>query len=244
MNAFFDPTADDDAILGIDNVRLELPIAGVGSRILAASVDQLIVLILLVLWMVLCMTLGALVFEEIGGMVFALLAIGSFVLDWGYYTGFEIAMDGRTPGKKAVSLRTVSHVGGRAAWSAIVIRNLLRPIDYLVGVLCMFFDVKARRIGDRVASTLVVHQRPERRGHEVGRVPASWGAHEIGVVESFLDRAGRMEIDRAQGLARRILALIERREPQFADLGDGMRPQSDPVFELMRILQVKAPLAF
>jgi hypothetical protein len=120
---------------------------------------------------------------------------------------------------------------------------LLRPIDYLVGVLCMFFDVKARRIGDRVASTLVVHQRPERPGHEVARVPAAWGAHEIGVVESFLDRAGRMEIGRAQDLARRILALIERREPQFADLGDGSRPQADPVFELMRILQVKAPLA-
>lgn len=232
------PEPDDAVILGIDNVRVDLPIAGLGSRMLAAALDTVLLVVVVMIWAVAMIALGGL-FDGLSGLMIAILLLGVFAINWGYYIVFETALEGQTPGKKALKLRTVSHLGGRASTAAIVQRNLIRPIDYLVGVLAIFLDPRARRLGDRLAGTLVIHQRVPRSIREVGRVPEGWGPAEIGVVESFLDRAGRMEVERARLLAGRLLAGLRRRDPGFFELGNGSVPSSDPVFELMRVLQVR-----
>ncbi len=232
--------ASAPAILGIDNVRLELPIAGLGSRTLAASIDHLLLLLLQVLWL----ATGVAVMPQVGlstGWVFGILTIGFFVLQWSYFAAFEIMLSGQTPGKLAVGLRVVSRVGGRTTPAAILIRNFIRTFDMLVGIPVMAIDPRARRLGDFIAGTLVVHHRGDRREHaQLGRHPAAWGAREVAVVESFLRRADLIDKEGAQGLADRLLRWIEITEPEFwQEVEPTLIKSDDRVLILRQTLEVR-----
>ncbi len=233
------PRPADPAILGLDNVRLDLPLAGAGSRVLAGCIDLALLFLLLMIWWV----GGALLLGGLGlgfGWTFALLLLGGFLLQWGYFAILEILMEGRTPGKLAVGLRVVSHRGGRTTATAILVRNLLRALDIFVGVPMMAIDRRCRRLGDLVAGTLVVHQRESDAAEsQLGRHPASWGAREVAVVESFLRRAEKLDRPRAEEMADRILRWIERREPGFwAETELPPATAGDRVLTLRRVLEV------
>lgn len=225
--------ADDGEILGLDNVRLELPLAGAGSRALAITVDMLCVMILGLLWL----AAGGVVSGFLGlgsGWVIALLMIGSFLLQWSYFAGFEIATEGQTPGKRVVGLRVTSGHGGRASVAAIVVRNLLRSIDMLIGVPLMLFDRRSRRLGDLVAGTVVVHHRPvvESELAPLGSIPDGWSPREVALAESFLRRVESLEPRRAQRFAARILRLAL---PDPA-VDEAAEPPSDAVAALKTLL--------
>ena len=236
-----DHAADSDAaILGIDNVRLELPIAGLGSRTLAAAIDHLLLLLLQALWL----ATSAVLLIPVGlspGWTFALLALGIFALQWGYFAAFEIVLGGQTPGKLAVGLRVVSRVGGRTTPAAILIRNFIRTFDIVVGIPIMAFDRRARRLGDFIAGTLVVHHRADRRQRaQLGRHPAAWGAREVAVIESFLRRVELMDVRSAQNLADRLLRWIEASEPGFwAEIEPGLIDSEDRVLVLRQALEAR-----
>jgi uncharacterized RDD family membrane protein YckC len=71
---------------------------------------------------------------------------------------------GDTVGKAVVGIRVTDLSGRPAGWRAVVIRNVLRVIDYfpgfyLVGALAAGWSPLHQRIGDRVAGTLVVPNR-------------------------------------------------------------------------------------
>jgi len=73
------------------------------------------------------------------------------------------ALWGVTLGKLATNIRVVRQSdGGPIGWSASIIRNVLRPIDwlvlYLVGFIAICVSQKRQRIGDRVAGTIVVRR--------------------------------------------------------------------------------------
>ncbi|MEM1183301.1 MAG: RDD family protein [Acidobacteriota bacterium] len=229
----------DAAVLGLDNVALDLPIAGVGSRFLALVVDQMALAVLLLLFVLSTVSLGAL-FDGQAGWVMAVLAFGTFSLQWGYFSVCEILMDGRTPGKSAVGLRTVSHLGGLPSKGAFIARNFLRSFDFLVGLPIMVLDRQDRRLGDLVASTLVVHDRHP-PSLQLGRMPPSWTAREIVVAESLLRRASSLDVDVAMELSAQLLGWLEEREPEWlASLGG--EAQAGPVGDdslsrLQRVLQ-------
>ena len=230
-------TRSDPAILGIDNVRLELPIAGLGSRTLAASIDHFLLFLLQVLFLV----AGIVLLPQMDmatGWVIAILTLGIFVLQWGYFAAFEIITNGQTPGKLAVGLRVVSRVGGRTSPAAILIRNFIRTFDIVVGIPIMAVDRRARRLGDFIAGTLVVHHRDDRREQaQLGRHPSEWGAREVAVVESFLRRAELMDRKGAQNLADRLLRWIEVSEPTFwAEVEPGLIDSEDRVLVLRQAL--------
>src|SRR5690242_4366615 len=63
------------------------------------------------------------------GCALALLLL--FVVDFGYYTTFELLWAGQTPGKRALKLRVLSCRGGRLEFPDVLIRNLIRTIDSL-----------------------------------------------------------------------------------------------------------------
>ncbi|MEE8525617.1 MAG: RDD family protein [Thermoanaerobaculia bacterium] len=211
------PTSGESAsgatVFGLDNVRLELPIAGIGSRILAASIDHLLLLFLQIVWFFGGLVLAGM--AGLGGWGFGILVLGILFLQWGYFALFEIFMDGQTPGKLGVGLRVVSAHGGRATATAFIVRNFLRTFDLFVGLPIMAVDRRARRLGDAVAGTLVVHDREGPEEVQIGRHPSSWGSREVAVVESFLRRASRMEPERAQKLGDQLLRWIRRQEPAF-----------------------------
>ncbi|MFL6262007.1 MAG: RDD family protein [Thermoanaerobaculia bacterium] len=223
-----------ESILGLDNIRLALPVAGIGSRSLAAFLDYLILALLSLLWVLFCAFLLAPLAETLGIVI---LLSGLFLLHWGWFAGQEIAMHGRTFGKRAMQLRVVTAEGGTAGPGALLIRNLVRSLDLLVGVVLMAVDPLSRRLGDRLAGTLVVHDRPLETGPVLGRVPPGWNARELAVVESFLARAETLEPPLRRQMAERILDAVRRDAPGL--LADAA-PGADPVAVLRRALEAEA----
>lgn len=223
---------DGVSVLGLDHVRLELPIAGVGSRVLAATVDYLFLVSLIGTWWLVGLLLEG-IFSFAGGWLIAVLSLGSFLLQWGYFATLEIVMQGRTPGKHALGLRVVSGTGGQASAMALVIRNLLRAIDVLIAVPMLGASTRARRLGDIVADTLVVHDRPEGDVLTIGRLPAGCTARQAVVLEAFFQRVDHLEPARAQALAARLLAWIVQTDPDHEPV-----PVADAVQALRETLQV------
>ena len=79
-----------------------------------------------------------------------MLLIVAFVLEWGYYVFFETTGDGRSLGKRALSLRVVKEGGYPIGFIDSVLRNLLRgadflPFGYVVGLFAMAGDSRFRR---------------------------------------------------------------------------------------------------
>lgn len=224
-----------ESILGIDNIALELPIAGVGSRVLAAVLDLLGLFVLEVAAFIGTVVLLGLLDAQPWWAFVALLVV-LFLLQWGYFAVQEMATRGRTLGKAAVGVRVVSASGGMPSLGSLLARNLIRTVDFLVGIPMMAVDPLARRLGDRVAGTLVVHDRKPAEELILGRTPQGWGARRVGLVESYLRRAPQLAPGRSRHLAGRLLELVDRDAPGFLD---EVRSYSDPELALRRAFDVR-----
>ena len=229
------PTGSHEAILGLDNVRLELPVAGAASRSLAAFVDYLVVGLLSALVLVAAIAVSAAVAGPAPWWIFAVAIVGLFLVDYGYFAGMEVTTGGRTLGKMALDLVVLDRRGGSASTAALLIRNGVRTVDLLVGIPLMATDPLARRLGDRLAGTVVVHARPAEAGNVLlRRVPQGWGGESVALLEDFLRRSKDLEPDRAQQIARRLLAAIERDDPALLA---GAPPTGDAVAALRRAVE-------
>jgi len=128
--------------------------AGLVSRALAWLFDYVIIIA--------CEIAFVLLFARFGGAVGAMLIyISVFVMDFSYFTFFEIYRSGQTPGKQFFSLRVISAHGRRVRFNDALIRNLLRPLDnfpllMVVGGTLAFFSRHHRRLGDFAAETVVI----------------------------------------------------------------------------------------
>ena len=223
-----------ESILGLDNIRLDLPIAGIGSRSLAAFLDYLVVMALAFLWVFL---VGLLMIRLTPTWAPALIIVGWFLLEWGYFAGMEVATGGRTLGKMAVKLRVVTAEGGTPGPGALLARNLVRSLDLIFGVLLMVLDPLSRRLGDRLGGTVVVHDRPPEAAPVLGRVPPGWGPRELALVEAFLARAGGMDDMAATWeMADRILDRLRRDAPELLE---GLDTRNDPSGSIRRALQAE-----
>ncbi len=151
-----------------EGVSLHLPAAGPVPRAVAWAIDFAIRIGILLLA---SMALGML-----GGTGQGLYLISTFLVFWAYPIVFETLWNGQTPGKKAMSLRVVSSNGAPVGWLAAITRNLLRTVDmlpfgYAMGLVACLADPHARRLGDMVAGTLVVHNERE-PGHTTAPINA------------------------------------------------------------------------
>ena len=108
----------ETTVLGLDNVPLDLPVAGVGSRALAAFLDYLVVGIAVFIWGSICIAVFAMR-PRFGWWMVALFLVGFFLIEYGYFASVEVLREGRTLGKWALGLRVVSREGGRAATHAV-----------------------------------------------------------------------------------------------------------------------------
>jgi uncharacterized membrane protein SpoIIM required for sporulation/uncharacterized RDD family membrane protein YckC len=147
-----------------EHVTLDLEIAGVGSRALAALIDMLVLVgSALGVFIVLAIVAGfGVTIGSIGG---ALLLLGGFAVWTGYFILFEGLRQGQTPGKRMVGIRVVSDTGNAVSLSAAAARNLLRiadflPPPYLIGTLLVALHPRGKRLGDMVAGTVVARDRP------------------------------------------------------------------------------------
>jgi uncharacterized RDD family membrane protein YckC len=223
-----------ESILGLDNIRLDLPVAGIGSRSLAAFLDYLVVMGLGLVWVV---VVAFLMSRLTPVWAPALMLVGWFLLEWGYFAGTEVATGGRTLGKMAVKLRVVTAEGGTPGPGPLLARNLVRSLDLVLGLPLMVLDPLSRRLGDRLAGTVVIHDRPPETVPVLGRVPPGWGPRELALVEAFLARAGELDDMAATWeMADRILDRIRRDAPDFLA---GIDTRENPVVALRRALQAE-----
>ncbi len=163
--------ADQLSIETPEQVALEFPVAGIGSRFVALLLDHLIQFaILLVVGLVVLAVMAAAGrhgTETMGGKWFlAGITVILFLIFWGYFALFEALWHGQTPGKCVMQLRVIKDTGRQITLFESLARNLLRTVDYLpglylAGVITMLANKRNKRLGDLAAGTLVVHERAE-----------------------------------------------------------------------------------
>ena len=204
-----------------ENVVFGFTVAGMGSRFLAGLMDMFLILLLilaanLTLYALLNL-LDALDSGVTGNWLWAAFGLLTFLIFWGYYIFFEMAWNGQSPGKRRLGLRVIRTDGSPVTLTESFIRNLIRLFDFLpayygVGIITMFINKQSRRLGDLVAGTLVVHDRPVSI-ESLGRsdnwkmdswstypIPAQSGAYPVErlvqrdfqIIESFLLRRGEL----------------------------------------------------
>ncbi|MCQ3936974.1 MAG: RDD family protein [Chloroflexi bacterium] len=228
---------DSNDLLKIDtpeNVTFDYDIAGIGSRFLAALIDTaLIVIVQVILFGGVILVISLPQVEMTGAVaswLFAIAGLVSFVFLWGYYIFFEILWNGQTPGKRQIGLRVIRVDGTPVSASEVIIRNLVRIIDFLpsaygIGVVTMFINPNSRRVGDLAAGTIVVHDRAVKNLSDLSPVrPSSLAVpgaqaylpegfpveqvseHELHIIEEFLSR--RKSLSNSSKLAHHILTSI------------------------------------
>jgi len=211
-----------------EHVVLDYEIAGLGSRAAAALIDILILGGLALSSGILLAIMNRLGLSpgRLGGAVLILIGFAAW---YGYFTLFEGLRGGQTPGKRRLGLRVVADTGQPAGIGAAAIRNLLRPADflpppYLLGALLVGLHPRAKRLGDMVAGTVVVRDRPQEDQVRLAPLPEEGiaapelGDEEFRLLGSFLARSGELSPETrarlAEGLSTRLADALGRVEAQ------------------------------
>ncbi len=214
-----------DPQLGIitpEAVELDLPPAGIATRMVAKAIDLLCQLALLLL--------GMLLFVQIlGGGLFGngdSTALRIAVILWLFAVAFgapiasEALWHGRTPGKAVMRLRAVTLDGGPIQTRHAVVRGLFQLIDVYIptGLVPAMLSPRSQRFGDLSAGTFVLAERtgtvrstpvaffppPGWDGYvgvlDIGRI----GERQYRLVRSFLLRVGDLDPGARRHLALRL----------------------------------------
>jgi len=198
-----------------EQIAITLPIAGVGTRLLAALLDAAILIgvflvslfgALFVGGVISGQTRGGDATQVLGALYMLLLAAALF----GYFAGLELLWNGQTVGKRALGIRVLRDDGTPVDVASVLARNVMRlvdflPVGYLIGLISVIVDGRGRRLGDIVGGTIVVREggsTPTLR--EIGAI-ADLAAWPLGPDESLAptDRLTEDEIAAAREFLRR-----------------------------------------
>ncbi|MEK7863761.1 MAG: RDD family protein, partial [Chloroflexota bacterium] len=143
-----------------DHVVLRYDLAGGGNRGFAAVVDFLIATLVVIGAIFAFETAN----EWVGGSAvqfFGVSVLLTFGIAWAYFILLEWLWQGQTVGKRLFGLRVIRDDGAPAGFVAVLIRNLVRIIDFLpgfygLGLLFIIVTSRSQRLGDIAAGTYVV----------------------------------------------------------------------------------------
>ncbi len=149
-----------------EGVAFDLRRAGVGSRLVAASLDlalQLVELFVLLLFEVTFMPGAS------GAAIAMIVVLDLLLVLLAYPLLMEWLNRGRTLGKMAMGLRAVRDDGGPISFRQALVRSLcglliekpglLLPLSTCVGVLTLMLSSSSKRLGDMMAGTFVLNER-------------------------------------------------------------------------------------
>jgi len=204
-----------------EGVDVELTLAGIGSRFIAAILDLIVQGSVILA--------AAIVFGVSGGsgssIGVALFTIVFFLVFFAYDVLFEVRSRGRTLGKRWTGLRVVRTGGRPVTLIPSCVRNVMRLVDilpalYALGMLSIFVTARNQRLGDLAAGTMIVRERPGGlRAHSTatelpvgGSSGNGWdvsavSARDVGTVRQFLVRRHDLEA----GARAELAAELERR---------------------------------
>ena len=213
-----------------DNVVLHYDLAGAGNRGFAALVD-VIVAALIVAGMLSVRALVALAIP--GGVLFALtgaLVMLTLLVAWSYFVLLEWLWGGRTLGKRLFGLRVIGSDGAPASFTSVLIRNLVRIVDFLpafygLGLLAIVVSRRSQRLGDLAAGTFVVRAPRPRMDlvalRTIGTGPAATDIPVRGMpselqrlVREFVARERALDAEHRRRLAATVAAALRPRLPE------------------------------
>lgn len=199
-------------------VALNYELAGLGSRALAMLLD---VVLLGIGWLVLfalTLWLGEPGLLSVGAVLFYLYGLFAVV---GYPALGEWLFSGRTIGKKVMGLRVVDTSGRAAGAGQVWLRNVVRladllPPPYLTGLAFVALHPRHQRLGDLVAGTLVVRDRPREADRRAAAfaVPALDAAApqlddaRFGLLERFAEREAELAPEARTRIAAQLAARL------------------------------------
>ena len=142
-----------------DHVVLRYDLAGGGNRGFAAVVDFIIAALIFAgaSWAFSTTSVGT----PLANPFFGVAVMLTFLLAWSYFVFLEWLWQGQTIGKRLYGLRVIRDDGAPAGFVAVLIRNLLRIVDFLpafygLGLITVIVTSRSQRLGDIAAGTYVV----------------------------------------------------------------------------------------
>ena len=187
-----------------EGIDLELKLAGLMPRAMAWLIDVIVQALLQSVLAGLLMLSG-------GGVGQGLMLMSVFLISWFYPVFFEVLNQGATPGKKYLRLKVVHDNGTPVGWSASLIRNLLRTVDFMpllygVGVAAILINKDFKRLGDMVAGTLVIYNDAHQARQKIPDAtakppPIALTLTEQRAILHFAERSKQLSVERQQELA-------------------------------------------
>ncbi len=202
-----------------ESIDLDIHIAGPLVRSLAFLLDSLIKI---------AIQIGSsTVFMLLGDTGIAVLLIFSFALEWFYPVLFEVLNHGQTPGKKSMGIAVVNDDNTPVGWSASIVRNFLRIVDflpasYITGLVAMTLNRDFKRIGDLAAGTVVIYRDPKRPAPQLpdNRAtppPVALNLQEQRAILGFAERHRSLTPERRAELANHLEPVLHRKDQPAVD---------------------------
>lgn len=144
-----------------EHVVLRYDLAGGGNRGFAATLDFFIATLLtagaIAVWVLLSNLLPRGTLRGFEGLA----VMTTVLLGWSYFVLLEWLWNGQTIGKRAFGLRVITADGSPAPFAAVLVRNLVRIVDFLpffygIGLMVIILTPRSQRLGDIAAGTFVV----------------------------------------------------------------------------------------
>jgi uncharacterized RDD family membrane protein YckC len=229
-------TFDDRVTIATpEGVELELVLAGLGSRFMAALLDVVIQLGAIFALAIVVAPVGD------SGYVVAAYFVAVFLILFAYDIALETWNRGRTVGKLAAGLRVVRTGGDPEGFLTASVRNFLRIVDclpafYVVGVIAIMITSRNQRLGDLAAGTYVVRERRPAATPAATYLPPApvdasfveWdvsgvSADDLATLRQFLDRRRSLQPAARAHLATELAARVR---PKVVGAPDGWHPES------------------
>lgn len=203
----------------VTGVDVELTIAGPGSRSYAFIIDWHIRLLLALQWMLVGHLLyfgGFRMTPEPGSSYLLWVWLPTLLIYFFYHPILEIAMRGRTPGKRIAGVRVVTREGDIPGAGALLLRNVFRVLDslplcYLVGLITVVLTEHHVRVGDMAAGTLLVMDHDSSASSFASTAAAKSGLtpQAADLIQELLDRWPALDEQNRATIARTLLARLE-----------------------------------
>jgi uncharacterized RDD family membrane protein YckC len=218
-----------------DHVVLRYDLAGGGNRGFAALFDFLVATLIFIGAFFVFTTIEQAFGRRALTPYFGIAVLLTFTVTWAYFVLYEWLGNGQTLGKRIFGLRVIADDGAPATFTAVLVRNLVRVIDFLpgfygIGLLAIVISPKSQRLGDLAAGTYVVRApRPQLdyfslrtvtplgAGAQVETRALSGEAQRL--VREFVAREGQLAPDHRARLAKQ---LAERLRPFALDVDPGL----------------------
>ncbi len=203
-----------------ENIELDIHIAGPLVRGQAYLVDTLLKLVIQF-----AASIGLVLLGDLGS---GLLLIVLFGLEWFYPVLFEVLNHGQTPGKRLMHIAVVNDDNTPVGWSASMIRNFLRIVDFLpmnnmAGLISMVLNQDFKRIGDLAAGTVVVYREkpvvaPALPDTLSSPPPLALTVEEQRAIIGFAERHRTLTPERQQELANHLEPVLHRTDQAAVEM--------------------------